>query len=112
MAIASPQADVGFVTEIVPVPKKGGRFVPGTDISIVELGGAMGSNPEFVNAQRSDAPLSRNNRTHLIHFGDKHDSYLLMPVSMVSSSATKSAASARDETVRVPLHRLAAAKSE
>lgn len=110
LAISPPQSDAGFGTGIVPVPKNGGTFVPGTDVSIVELGGAMDSNPEFVNAQRSDAPLSRNNGTHLIHVGGKYDSYLLMPVNMTSSGVTKNAASARDETVLVPLHRVAAAK--
>lgn len=94
----------------MPVPKSGRTFVPGTDVSIVELGGAMDSNPEFVNAQRSDARLSRNNGTNLIHVGGRYDSYLLMPVNMTSSGKTKNAASARDKTVLVPLRRLAAAE--
>ncbi|KAF7556565.1 hypothetical protein G7Z17_g1300 [Cylindrodendrum hubeiense] len=83
--ISSPQYDMGFGTGIVPVPKNGDTFVPGTKVSIVKLGGAIDSNPEFVNAQRVEAPNSRNNGTHFIHVGGKYDSFLLMPVNITTT---------------------------
>ncbi|KAH7120260.1 hydrolase CocE/NonD family protein [Dactylonectria estremocensis] len=85
-SISSPQTDLGFGTGIVPVPKNGGTFVAGTNVTILELGGAADSNPHFVNAQRIDSPKSRNNGTHVIHFGGRYDSFLLMPVDLKSHS--------------------------
>lgn len=84
-SITSPQLDIGFGTAVIPFPENAGTFAPGANVSMLELGGALNSNPAFVNEQRIDAPKSRNNGTHIIHVGGKYDTFLLMPVNMTSS---------------------------
>ncbi|KXH60663.1 hypothetical protein CNYM01_00140 [Colletotrichum nymphaeae SA-01] len=79
-SITPAQADIGFGTAIVPVPSTGGTFEPGQNASLMELGGAMDSNPAFVNEQRVETPMSRNKGMHFIHVGGKYDSFLLFPV--------------------------------
>ncbi|KAF4778903.1 hydrolase CocE/NonD family protein [Colletotrichum scovillei] len=79
-SITPTQADIGFGTAIVPVPSTGGTFEPGQNASLIELGGAMDSNPAFVNEQRVETPVSRNKGMHFIHVGGKYDSFLLFPV--------------------------------
>jgi predicted acyl esterase len=86
-APTSALADLGFGTAMVPVPANGGNFAPGTNVSLIELGGATDSNPAYVNAQRVQTPASLNNGTHIIHFGGKYDSFLLLPLN-ISSTAT------------------------
>ncbi|KAG7044135.1 CocE/NonD family hydrolase [Colletotrichum scovillei] len=68
-SITPTQADIGFGTAIVPVPSTGGTFEPGQNASLIELGGAMDSNPAFVNEQRVETPVSRNKGMHFIHVG-------------------------------------------
>ncbi|WYZ35438.1 hypothetical protein EsH8_X_000085 [Colletotrichum jinshuiense] len=78
--IASSQTDLGFGTAIVPVPASGGTFEPGKNVSLIQLGGDMSSNPAFVNEQRVETPAVRNKGLHFFHVGGKYDSFLLMPV--------------------------------
>ncbi|KAK1851882.1 hydrolase CocE/NonD family protein [Colletotrichum chrysophilum] len=79
-SITPAQADIGFGTAIVPVPATGGTFEPGQNVSLIELGGDMDSNPAFINEQRVETPVSRNKGMHFIHVGGKYDSLLLFPV--------------------------------
>lgn len=45
----SALADLGFGTAVVSVPAYGGTFVPGSNVTMVELGGSIDSNPAYVN---------------------------------------------------------------
>lgn len=85
-SITSTALDMGFGTAIVPVPADGGTYTPGENVTLVELGGDADSNPAYVNAQRVDTPASRNNGTHIFHFGGQYDSYVLMPMGSAPSS--------------------------
>jgi predicted acyl esterase len=68
-----------FATALVPQPADGGSFVPGTNTTMLKLGGPLASLPSFVHAQGVKSPKSRNNGTHVIHLGGKFDSHVLMP---------------------------------
>ncbi|KAK1622026.1 hydrolase CocE/NonD family protein [Colletotrichum phormii] len=85
-SIITAQADVGFGTAIVPVPATGGTFEPGQNVSLIELGGGMDSNPAFVNEQRVETPVSRNMGMHFIHVGGKYDRLLLFPVNSTTKA--------------------------
>ncbi|CAH0043672.1 unnamed protein product [Clonostachys solani] len=80
----STKYDKGFGVSIVPVPARGGTFKPDEKVEIVELGGGMDSQPEFVNAQRVETPASRNKGTHVFHLGGEYESVLLVPLAEVS----------------------------
>jgi hypothetical protein len=69
-----------FAVAIVPIPADGGTFTPGTKVSLQNLGGPANTVPPFVKAQGVQSPKSRNNGTHVIHFGGKYDSHLLLPI--------------------------------
>ncbi|RSM05436.1 hypothetical protein CDV31_009588 [Fusarium ambrosium] len=71
--------DMGFGVASVPVPSENGTFVSGTSPALKLLGGTA-SNPEFVAAQRTKTSATRNNGTHVIHFGGRFDSYVLLPL--------------------------------
>lgn len=78
--IPSVAASVGmFAVATVPLPADGGTFAPGTKVPLQKLGGPIDTLPPFVRAQGVQSPKSRNNGTHVIHFGGKYDSYLLLP---------------------------------
>ncbi|KAL2875462.1 hypothetical protein SGCOL_009374 [Colletotrichum sp. CLE4] len=85
-SITTAQADLGFGTAIVPVPATGSTFEPGQNVSLIELGGGVDSNPAFVNEQRVETPVSRNKGMHFIHVGGKYDSLLLFPVNSTTKA--------------------------
>lgn len=89
-SITSAAMDLGFGTAIVPVPAAGGTFPQGANVTLNSLGGDADSNPAFVNAQRVDTPASRNNGTHVIHFGGSYDSYVLMPMGAIPTTSCSS----------------------
>ncbi|CAH0024446.1 unnamed protein product [Clonostachys rhizophaga] len=76
--------DMGFGVSMIPVPARGGTFKPGENVEMIELGGGMDSQPEFVNAQRVENPASRNKGTHVFHLGGEYESVLLVPLAEVS----------------------------
>ncbi|KAF9875930.1 hydrolase CocE/NonD family protein [Colletotrichum karsti] len=80
VAIAPAESDLGFGTAIIPIPLHGGTFQPGQNVSMMQLGGDIESNPSFVNTQRVKTPLSRNRGMHLLHYGGELDSHLLVPI--------------------------------
>lgn len=69
-----------YAGAIVPIPADGGTFVPGTKAPLQNLGGPANTIPPFVKAQGVQSPKSRNNGTHVIHFGGKYNSHLLLPI--------------------------------
>ncbi|ETS82700.1 hypothetical protein PFICI_04576 [Pestalotiopsis fici W106-1] len=89
-SITPATVDLGFGTAIVPVPAAGGTFAQGANVTLINLGGDADSNPAYVNAQRVETPASRNNGTHVFHFGGSYDSYVLVPLGAVSSSRCSS----------------------
>jgi len=66
-------------SSIVPVPADGGTFAPGAKVELIKLGG-KDTSPAWVKAQSVQSPKSRNNGTHIIHFGGKYDSHILLPI--------------------------------
>jgi hypothetical protein len=70
---------MGLGVASVPVPSDNGTLAPGTSPALKLLGGTI-SNPEFVAAQRTKTSTTRNNGTHVIHFGGKFGSYVLLPL--------------------------------
>lgn len=81
----SADVDSGFGTAQVPIPLSGGTFLPGTNVSILRLGGCTDCNPPYVNEQRVETPVSRNNGTHIFHFGGRYDSHVLLPLNITGS---------------------------
>ncbi|CAG9945036.1 unnamed protein product [Clonostachys rosea f. rosea IK726] len=81
---AAANVDMGFGVSMIPVPARGGTFKPGDKVEIVELGGGIDSQPEFVNAQRVETPPSRNKGTHVFHLGGEYESVLLVPLAEAS----------------------------
>jgi uncharacterized protein len=67
---------------IIDIPADGGTYMPGTKVPMMRVGGG-GQAPAWVKAQAVKVPKSRNNGTHIIHFGGKYDSHVLMPIRMV-----------------------------
>jgi predicted acyl esterase len=74
------QFDMAFGAASIPVPVDGATFAPNTKPSLVTLGGPPPSSPSWANAQRVPTPISRNKGVHVIRFGGKYDSHLLIPV--------------------------------
>ncbi|KAF3024987.1 hypothetical protein E8E14_013947 [Neopestalotiopsis sp. 37M] len=86
-AIIVPSSfDMGFGTAIIPVPADGGTYIPGHEVAKIELGGPIESNPAYVNEQRTTTPESPNKGAHVIHFGGKYESQLLMPVRLLKQA--------------------------
>lgn len=71
--------DMHFGQAPISVPTAGGTFVPGAVVPMTSYGGAPETSPAFVKAQQVPTPVSRNRGTHVIHFGGKYDSHLLIP---------------------------------
>jgi predicted acyl esterase len=69
-----------FARAIIPIPKDGGTFTPGSKVELQFLGGLEDTLPKFVREQGLKSPESRNRGTHIIHMGGKHDSHILMPI--------------------------------
>lgn len=69
-----------YAKAIVPIPKDGGTFMPGTKTELLYLGGPEESLPKFVREQGLKTPESRNKGTHIFYMGGKYDSHLLMPI--------------------------------
>lgn len=67
---------------VIEIPADGGTYMPGTKVPMVKIGGG-GTAPQWVRDQAVQVPKSRNNGTHIIHFGGKYDSHVLLPVRMV-----------------------------
>lgn len=78
------KVDMGFGVSRIPVPARGGTLKPGEKAEIIELGGGMDSQPELVDAQRVESPVSRNKGTHVFHLGGEYESALLVPLAEVS----------------------------
>ena len=68
---------------IIPVPADGGTFTPGAKVELLKLGG-RNTSPAWVREQGVLSPKGRNgmNSTHIIHFGGKYDSHVLLPIKM------------------------------
>ncbi|PSN73803.1 alpha/beta-hydrolase [Corynespora cassiicola Philippines] len=81
--------DMGWGVSEVQVPAVNGTFEPSSSPQLVTLGGALDSNPPFINAQRTKTATTRNNGLHVIHFGGKYDSHILLPVNKASSAESK-----------------------
>ncbi|ETS77212.1 hypothetical protein PFICI_11086 [Pestalotiopsis fici W106-1] len=82
--ITPTNADLGYGTARILVPRSGGTYPPGQNVSTIILGG--NDYPDYVNEQRVATPITRNNGTHVIHFGGQYDSYLLMPVRYINQT--------------------------
>ncbi|KAI8648476.1 PepX-C domain-containing protein [Fusarium sp. Ph1] len=76
--------DMGLGVASAHVPSDNGTFAPGTSPALKLLGGTI-SNPEFVAAQRTKTSATRNNGTHVIHFGGKFGSYVLLPLNRTTT---------------------------
>jgi uncharacterized protein len=72
-----------FATTVFSIPADGGTYDPATPVPMAQVGGPASSLPGFVRAQGAKAPQSRNKGTHVLHFGGKYDSHLVIPVKMV-----------------------------
>jgi predicted acyl esterase len=69
-------------SSIIEIPADGGTYMPGTKVPMMRVGGG-GDAPAWVRAQAVEVPKTRNNGSHIIHFGGKYDSHVLMPIRMV-----------------------------
>ncbi|KAF1332876.1 M96 mating-specific protein family, partial [Globisporangium splendens] len=98
----SSDKDLGFGVAVVPIPADGGTFVPGTNVTLLELGG--GVKPAYADAQRVPTPASANNGTHVIHFGgedgDDSGATLDAALSFVDEYESSAASDSDDELVR------------
>jgi uncharacterized protein len=74
-----PVIDIGFGAAKIAIPNEKETFMPGEKVSFAELGGTPDTSPKFVKQQEVIIPQSRNKGTHLIHFGGRFDSYLVIP---------------------------------
>jgi predicted acyl esterase len=72
-------ANSNWGSSIVPVPADGGTFTPGSQVELLKLGG-RNTSPAWVAQQGVQSPKGRNNGTHIIHFGGKYDSHVLLPI--------------------------------
>lgn len=70
--------DLGFGLAPIELPKHGETFNPKECISTHTLGQTSTSQSVF--QPLVDTPKSRNAGTHIIHFGGKYDSHLLIPL--------------------------------
>jgi hypothetical protein len=75
----STDFDMGFGAAPIPVPADGTTYLPGKAVELVTLGGPPSSSPAFSKTQQAPTPASRNKGRHIIHFGGKYDSHLLIP---------------------------------
>jgi predicted acyl esterase len=71
--------DMHFGAAPLTVPRDGGTFMPGSPVPMVSYGGQPETSPAYAKAQQVPAPQSRNRGEHIIHFGGKYDSHLLVP---------------------------------
>jgi hypothetical protein len=69
-------------TSVIEILADGGTFMPNETVPMVKIGGLEPA-PKFVKEQQVKEPLSRNKGSHIIHFGGKYDSHVLMPVRYV-----------------------------
>lgn len=74
-----PMIDIGFGAAKTPVPVSGGTFPVGEKPLVVALGGKADTSPAYAKKQEVAVPTSRNKGEHIIHFGGKYSSYLLVP---------------------------------
>lgn len=71
--------DMHFGAAPIKVPKDGGTYIPGMSVPMASYGGQPETSPAFVKAQQVPTPVDRNRGQHVIHFGGKYDSHLLVP---------------------------------
>jgi predicted acyl esterase len=69
-------------TSVIEIPADGGTYMPNETVTIVKIGGTQPS-PQWVRDQSVVVPKTRNAGRHIIHFGGKYDSHVLMPIKMV-----------------------------
>ena len=67
-----------FGSAVISVPSEGYTFEPGSEPSMIVVGGYKGGLKD--SSVTVKTPESRNKGTHIIHFGGEYDSYLLVPV--------------------------------
>jgi predicted acyl esterase len=80
-ATTIPLVSLGmFSHTIIPVPADGGTYEPGTKAPMTPIGGGMGATAGFVRPQGVQSPPTQNKGKHVIHFGGKYDSHLLVPL--------------------------------
>lgn len=78
--MVDPTVDRGpYGVRPVRVPVERITFTPGEEVLLVELGGPVDSQPEFVDEERVRVPDSRNKGTHVIHLGSEYETTLLVP---------------------------------
>ncbi len=71
--------DLGFGTAPIMLPEDGGTHAPGADVPTTTFGGSR-QLPGYVLAQRTAPVPTRNKGSHVLHFGGRYDSQLLVPV--------------------------------
>lgn len=71
--------DLGFGSAKIPVPVEGETFNPDKPADVRWLGGSPDTSPAYAKAQEVPPAPTRNKGKHIIHFGGRYDSFLLIP---------------------------------
>ncbi|KXH56450.1 hydrolase [Colletotrichum salicis] len=79
--------NMGFGVASVSLQDENGTFVPGAGPNLKQLAGNA-TNPLCVDAQRTKTSKTRNNGSHILHFGARYDSHVLLPLNITGSHTT------------------------
>lgn len=78
-----PKLSLGFGEAPVEIAASGKAFFPNSETPLIILGGKEKDVPVFIDTQRVTMTENRNGGDHIIHYGGKYDSHLLIPLKKV-----------------------------